>query len=196
MTIERYTYTVPASGVIQVPRGNFFLLTTATPTAVNLRFQREGTSEGINGAAGGVYMRRVQPWDFAELFGAAGVAVEFWCGHEQVDRDETDIRLAVSVISGSVAVVEQPLTSLGNLAPVSLTDAAETLVIAANAARKRLRLSLDSAGGGSVFLRSTTGGNNIYELQPGTWVEFKNTSAVYARNDTGGAINIYRVEEA
>jgi hypothetical protein len=200
MGIERRTDTIPASGVISTPRGNYFLLLTAN-AAVNLRAEARGSSEGFNGVIGGILIRRRLPWDFIEIIGVNGTTLEYFVGHEEVTDDETDIRLAVSVIAGAVNVTELPATSLGNIAPVTALSGAETLLIPANAARKRVRIFCDSANvdGGAVathcYFRGQAGGNNIGEAVPGIFHEFKNSSAVYARNDSGSSYVFYMTEE-
>jgi hypothetical protein len=196
MGIERRTETIPASGVTSTPRGNYFLLLTAN-AAVNLRAEARGTSEGFNGVIGGVFIRRKLPWDFIEIIGVAGTTLEYFVGHEEVTTDETDIRLAVSVIAGAVTVNESPGMTISDIAPVVVATGGEGALFAANAARKRVRVYADGNNGGACYARPAGASvNNIAELQPGMFHEFKTIAGLDVRNDTGGNATFYIFEES
>ena len=195
MSVERTQQTISASGVIQLPRGNFFLLLQAT-ASVNIRSQLGGSSEGFNGVSGGTLIKRVEPWDFIEIFGVAGTVVQWLDGLENVIEDLVDVRLAATTISGSVSINAQPSTTIEDNAAVAAADAAQSALFAANAARRRLRVTADSNNLGSCYVRTVGGANNLLELQPGTYHEFHTIDGAEVRNDTGGVATFYIFEES
>jgi hypothetical protein len=201
VTIQRYTQTIPANGLVEIPSGNFFLLVAASGGSVEVAITQGGTRERFPGAIGGLYVKRVNGWDLIQITGAAGVVIEYWHGSENVDRDETDIRLATSVIAGSVSINELPAGNITDTAPVVCGPGAQTPLIAANAARKRVRFSIDSANvdGGTTashaYIRKAGGAQNLQEAVPGFEYEFKNTSGFDLRNDSAGNYTVYIFEE-
>lgn len=197
MTIQRRSEIIPLSGVIDLPRGNFFLLNSAT-AFVNVRAHRDGVSERFDNIAGGLYIRRVEPWLAMQLTGAAGTTVEYFIGTENVQEDETDTRLAVTAIAGAVSTVEQPSSAIVNNAPVVVPDPGggnEDVLIAANASRRRLRVFADAANPGSCFVRAVTGGNAIAELQPGTSQQFDTLQGLWIFNANAADCTFYLCEE-
>lgn len=192
--IERYTQTINASGRAELAGGNYFLLLTANAT-VNVRADARGVSEGFNGVIGGVLIRRVKPWDQLIIIGAAGTTLEYFHGHEFVEQDETDIRLGVSAVTGTVATAERPSDTVSNLAPVVIATAAAAQIVAASITRRRMRVQADSTNPGSVFIRTAAGTSNIFELQPGVSQAFDTFDELFARNDTGANCTVYRFEE-
>lgn len=194
MSIERYSRTIPASGVIEHSNGNFVLLLTAT-AAVNLRADRQGWSEGFNGITGGVLIRRIKPWDGIQIIGVAGTTVEYIVGQEVVEKDETDIRLQIATIAGVAAFSEQPSATF--VTTVANTDilTANSADVAANLSRRRITVVADSANTGSLRVRdqaATTDGG--IELQPGMFVELKTTAAFRILNNSG-ATQAYSLQE-
>lgn len=199
MSIERKTQTLNASGRAELGRGNFFLLLTAS-AVVNVRADRDGTSEGFNGVSGGVLIRRVRPWDQMIIEGAAGDTIEYYVGSEIVDRDETDIRLAVTAIAGTVPVSESARDTITDSPAVTASNpsspaADETVLVAANPNRKRLRISAKSDNPGSCFVLAASGGNFIAEMQPGVAQQFDVLQGLWISNDTGGDCVFYIDEE-
>ena len=81
--VTRFVEVIPASGRIDRPRGNFFLLLASTVT-LNVLMERDGTSEQFNSVTGGIRVRRVKPWNAMTIFGAAGGTVEFFFGADEV----------------------------------------------------------------------------------------------------------------
>lgn len=204
MTIQRYSQTIPATGLVEIPLGNFFLLVAVSGGSVECAITKGGTRERFPGVVGGLYIKRTEPWELIQIIGAAGLTIEYWHGSELVDRDETDIRLATSVIAGAVTTTEQPASgAITQTAPVVAVTGAQTALIAANASRKRVSFSIDSANvdGGTAathaYLRSAGGTQNLQELVPGfTYGPYKNTNGFDIRNDSGNNYTVYIFEEA
>src|SRR3970282_2642873 len=88
--VTRFVEVIPASGRIDRPRGNFFLLLASTVT-LNVLMERDGTSEQFNSVTGGIRVRRVKPWNAMTIFGAAGGTVEFFFGADEVAEDEVNV---------------------------------------------------------------------------------------------------------
>jgi hypothetical protein len=194
MSVERRSEVIPASGRVEVGRGNLFILYSAT-AAVNLRLEARGTSEGFDNITGGVRVQRIQPWDFAIIIGAAGTTVVYIVGHENINEDLADVFLQVATIAGTVAVATSPASTITDSADVNAADAAQSLLFAANLLRRRITVHVDSANLGSAYFRTIGGANNIGEAQPGVTYSFEGTYGLDIRNDTGGVANFYIFEE-
>ena len=195
MGIERRVQTIDAGGRIDTPRNNFFLILSATGS-VNLRAERGGTSEGFNGISGGILVRRIQSWDTMTIEGTPGVSVEYLVGSEHVERDETDIRLQIATIAGVAAIAEEPAATVADTPQVDIADTTQDELVPANLLRKRVTIFVDPDNGGSCFIRTAGGANNIGVLVPGVTYEFKGRYALDVRNDTGGTATFYIFEEA
>lgn len=194
MSVERFSRTIPASGVINLGPGNFMLLLSAS-ASVDLRADGRGTSEGFNGVTGGLLIARVEPWSSMRIIGAAGTTCDYVVGAENIAEDDTDIRLQIATIAGTAAVAVQPLSSFTNRASVAALTAAQTALFAANTSRKRITVHVDSANAGSCYFRTAGGANNIGEAVPGVSYTFENTAALDVRNDTGSTCTFYLCEE-
>lgn len=194
-SIERFSRTIPASGVIETPRGNVFLLIAATGT-INVRFENGGAAEGVNGVNGGVRVERVKPWDAARILGSAGVTVEFWVGSQEVERDLIDVFTQIATIAGVASVAINPTVAPTDRAPVAAANAAQSVLFAANLLRRKLRVFVDENNAGTAFARVTGGANNIANLQPGSVYTFDGLYGLDVRNDTGAIANFYIFEEA
>ncbi len=189
MSVERYTGALPANGIVEFAGGNYALLLSAS-AAVNLRKDARGTSEGFNGVIGGILIKRVQPWENLRIIGTAGTTYEILIGSENVDQDETDIRLQIATIAGVASVSVQPASQFTSGAASIL--AASNQDFAADTTRKRITISVDSAATASVFVRdqaATTSQGT--EVQPGTYVVIENTAALRIRNNSGVAVQVY-----
>ena len=199
MSIERKTQVINATGSAELARGNFFLLLAAS-APVNVRADRDGTSEGFDGIIGGFIIERVRPWDQMIVFGSVGDSIEYVVGTENVSQDLTDIRLGVSAIAGTVSVIERPSDTINDNAPVvasnpSAPAADESVLIAANPNRRRLRVTADSLNPGPCYVLSVTGGNPIDELQAGTSKEFDTLQGLFVTNANGADCTFYLNEE-
>lgn len=194
MSVTRIATTIPASGRYELISGNFMLL-AAVSAAVNITTKRDGFPEEFNSVQGGLYVRRVVPWQAAYIVGAAGTTFEVFIGTEVNEKDETDIRTQIATVSGTVLVSTQPLSTVANTAAVTGATGAETVLFAANLLRKRMRIFVDENNPGTCYLRSASGGNAIANLQPGAQYDWFNTAAAWIRNDTGGNCTFYLLEE-
>jgi len=192
-TMERYSRTIPANGIIELMRGNVLLLISAT-AAVNLRLENGGAAEGISGVIGGVRIERVKPWENARIVGTAGVTVEFWVGAQNVEKDVIDVIAQIATIAGVVPVSLASSAFTVNTAE-SVLATATSVDIAANALRKRLTIQASSGNTGSLWIRdqaATTNGG--IELQGGQAVVLDTTAAMRIRNNSG-ANQSYSISE-
>lgn len=193
-TLERRSETIPATGRIELPRGNSFIFLSAT-AAVNVRLQNGGHSEGVDGATGGVRIRRRQPWDNLYIIGPAGTTVVYFIGTDENDQDLTEVFLQSTVIAGVTAVALAPSATVASPDDNAL-PAATTETIAANPLRRRITigcLSTNTVG----FRVQASGANDAsgIEVQPGTFVEFQTTAALDIRNNDGAIATSYYIFE-
>jgi hypothetical protein len=87
--------------------------------------------------------------------------------------------------------------TISDIAPVVAGTGAETVLFAANAARRRVRVYVDVLNGGSCYARPAGAStNNVAELQPGMFYEFNTIAGLDVRNDTGGNATFYIFEES
>lgn len=200
MTVERYVEQIPQSSdaaPVQLPLergpGNFLLFQTSN-ALVNITLFFDGVKEVFAQVNGGIYVRRVKPWSNMRIDGAVGTQCTFFYGSEATDKDDTDIRIQVASIAGSVLTQEQPSATIVDNPLVACGNAALTAVAPANLLRRRITLSTD-AGSGVVYARKHGGGNNLAPMQAGVLYEFRTTAAIDVRNDSGAGVNVYVFEE-
>ncbi len=196
MSVERFSRTIPASGVIDLGPGNFMLLLSAS-AALNLRADGGGTSEGFNSVTGGLVISRVQPWSSMRLIGTPGIACDYVVGQENISEDDTDIRLQIATIAGTASFAEAPSATItASPAAVTVTTATAS-TIAANLTRRRITVCAPSTNTGSVYIQTVAAGaNRGIELQPGTFVEMRTTAAMDIRNDSGASQAFTTFEES
>lgn len=172
MSLNRYTPTIPASGVVESQGGNFMLLLTAS-AAVSLRLENGGHAEQFNGVDGGLLVRRVTPWDNARILGAPGTTLVFLYGNSFTDKDETDVRLQIATIAGVAATRLQPFAAVTDLAPVALTQSQNAELFPANVLRQRITVAVDPNNPDIALCRvHGPGVNTIRYLQPGVEYTF------------------------
>lgn len=196
MTIQRQALVLPASGVIETMLGNFCLLVTSN-AAVNLRLVNGGSGERFDGVVGGLYLRRVKPWDNLQIIGAAGTSIEFWIGNEDTDEDVTDIRLQITTIAGVASFAEAPSATIATPARQTRATAGAT-TIAANLLRRRITIAnpSDNATPGLLYVQaSPAGAGRGIPLDTGLFVELKTTAAIDIRNDSGVTVDFTTFEE-
>lgn len=195
MSLERRVQIIPANGRFEMPGGNYILFLTAT-AAVELQMLRDGTSDRFIGVTGGLLLRRIKPYQNIVIIGTAGVSVEVIVGSEVVEKDETDIRLAVTAIAGTISTTIAPSSILStpddNALAVSATEN-----IAANLSRKRITIGVLSTE--LVGVRAQAVGANDasgVEIQPGTSYTFETTASIDVRNnDATNATSYWILEE-
>jgi hypothetical protein len=204
MTIERYVEQVPQS-IDAVPQqlpiergpGNFLLFQTSTSN-ITITLMFDGVREVFANVNGGVYVRRVKPWQNLRIDGAIGTQVTYFVGTENVDRDETDIRQQIAVISGVTATADQPAQAMTDTPNVAVPNGALTQIVPVNNARRRVQISFPSNSAipaNTVFIRRAGGVNNLQEVQAGVVYPFVGFYAISVRNDSGGALTALVLEE-
>lgn len=194
-SIERYSRTIPASGVIEHGRGNVVLLIAATGS-INLRAENGGAAEGVNGVVGGVRIERIRPWDNLRILGTAGVTVEYWIGSQIVERDLIDVFTQITTIAGVASFSEVPSAAVATPDDNTLAASA-TENIAANLLRRRITIGCLSSNTDG-FRVQAAGANDLsgIEVQPGTYVELKTTASLDIRNNTATSTSYYVFEES
>ena len=204
MSIERYVELIPQTTdavpvVLPLERGpGNFLLFQLSSASVNVTLLGEGVREVFAGIVGGLYVKRVKPWKNLRIEGAVGTQVNYFIGNENVDRDETDIRLQTTLIAGITATADAPAATLNDTPTVAVPNTALTPVVPANLSRRRVGISFVSnaaIGAGTVFFRKAGGVNNLLEVQAGVQYNFSGTYGVSVRNDSGGALTAMVAEE-
>lgn len=195
-TLERRQEVIPANGRLELPRGNSFIFQSST-TAVNVRLQGDGVSEGVDGASGGVRIRRRKSWDNLFIIGAAGTTVVYFIGWDETTEDLTDVFLQTTVIAGIAAVAEAPSATVSALADNAIA-AATTENIAPNLLRRRITIGVLSTALAAVRVKNAGGpALSGIEIQPGQYVEFRTTASLDVRNDDAvNATSYYIFEES
>lgn len=194
--VERYSQVIPANGRLELPRGNLLIFISST-AAVNVRIERGGASEGINGVTGGLRVRRIRSWDNVIVIGAAGTTCVYFLGSDDVTEDVTDVFLQVTVIAGTASFAEAPAATVADTAAITRATATQGQLFPANLLRRRISVHVESANAGSCYARALGGGaNNIGELQPGVVYNFNGTYGLDVRNDTGANALFYLFEES
>jgi hypothetical protein len=194
--LTKFTQIIPASGELVAGNDNNSLVFLSATAAVNLRIENAGTGERFDDVTGGIYIRRIKPWSQCRFLGAAGTSVEYFVGTEFNDKDETDIRLAVTAIAGSVSVIDAPTTVISDTAPVIVPDSTQTPIVPVSLTRRMVRITVDTATAGVVYLRSTAGVNNLAEIQPGIMYPFPTRAGIDCYHETGADVTVYVFEES
>lgn len=193
MTTEVLSIPVGPTTVARTGQGRAFYI-VSTPAALTIRAIKPNRSGVLtfSGFGAGFKLRPVAPedrWDNLAIECATPGTVVIVVGD-----DDVEIAAAVNVL-GVTTTQEAPATAVTEAGSVAAANAAQTAIVAANPARRRVTISADSGNAGSVHLRRTGGAANVYELQPGVSLTLENTAGFDVRNDTGAVANIYRLEE-
>lgn len=184
---------IPAAGRIVVGPSNLFFIRASTAN-VTVRFMQGGTEYGAIGVGAGYIKRNRAEWERLTIEGTPGVAIEFFVGTEAIAEDDTDYRAQIATISGVTLITEQPAAALSTPAAVNVNTASAS-TIAANLLRRRITLGAPSTNTGSMFVQQVgAGAGRGLELQPGIFIEVKNTVALDVRNDSG-ATQAYTIFE-
>jgi hypothetical protein len=203
MTIERFVENVPSdvTGAIQLPLerpGGNFLLFQSSLALVTISLIYDGPREVFANVNGGIYVRRIKPWQNMRIDGPIGTQITFFYGNETTDKDETDIRQQVAVLAGVSAFADQPAAVISNKPTVAVPNTAQTTIFPVNNGRRRIAFSFASNAvipANTVFARTVGGGNNLFEIQPGVLYNDNIFAGLDIRNDSGGALTamIYEV---
>lgn len=192
--VTRFVEIIPASGRIDRPRGNFWLLLSST-VSLNVTMERDGSSEQFNGITGGIRVRRVVPWNALTMFGAPGGQIEFFFGADEVNEDDVNVFLQVATIAGVALFAESPSATIATPADNAL-PAATTENIAANLLRRRITIGVLSTETVGVRVQAVGAADaSGIEVQPGTFVELKTTASIDIRNNDGAVATSYYILE-
>ena len=195
MSVERRQDTIPATGRVEAMRGNVVLLLTST-VAINMRLQIDGKTENFDGVTGGIYIKRVKPFETLSFTGAAGGVITYFIGSEDVDTDETDIRLQVASLTGVSLTQESPAADVVDRAQTTCFTGTTTL-FAANLARRRISvITFDYVGGlGNVTFKRIGGANLLLPVQTGVLYQFDGTYGLAVVNSLAGSQTFFIFEE-
>lgn len=164
-----------ANGRVVVGGGNFFML-IQTPAAINVRFVRGGTTFGADGVEAGYVKGLVEPFEKCYIDGGTPAAtVKFFVGDEQIAEDFTDYRRTVGVFQ------QQQSSSIADTADVAV-GAGATLIIAANASRRKVTIVVDDIvadGPIRVGTLATVAVARGLKLAQGKSYTYEGTAALY-----------------
>lgn len=192
-----YNQNLPASGTMQLDRGNFFFLFGSTaPVSVLFVYDR-GHAEQMANVPTGTQVKRVKSWDRVILTGTGGTNVEFWHGYAFSREDQTNVQATIASITGTV------LTTPGLGSSNSPTTHADVALatgtgstIAANAARKMLIIgSLSTNAPATTQLRVGSAASAIgIELSAGNQIALPVSASVGVFNGDANAQTFWYVE--
>lgn len=196
MSTEVLTQTVGAGGKAIFGSGSQFLIVAAA-SSVTVVAKSIGNSNKnrtfANVPAGFKFTADSQDdgFDTLEVTSAAAQTITLSVGTDDVTYSNS------VTVTGTTTTSELPASTLSNTAPVACPNAAQTAVVPANGARRRVSLTVDPLfAGGIVFARSTGGTQNLVPMQAGLSYPFAGTYGVDVRNDAGSAVTIYIAEES
>lgn len=200
MSARNYSQTIGAGATITLPAGRYFYVQTASSALDIVTEGNPGSPVQFLGVGAGSKFGPVpdgKGWKYLKVTSALAQLVVI------IISDDGDFEVAAGVtVTGVASVAEAPASTITNTPPVDANTGAETLLIAANASRRRVEIAADSsnADGGTTashggLIRGQTGGNAIDELQPGVSKWFNYTGALYVRNDSGSTNRFYVREE-
>lgn len=179
MTMEIKSYTIPATGLVQLePANSFFIL--AVSGTVEIQLNTYGAPERLGNFAsgisvpGGMRVSRVKGWKALVMLGASGTTITVFYGNQNVREDLTDVLLAST--TGALNTSPGPGSAVNGANHADVTVAATTLdnTITANASRKFLIVGSYSRNAPTtpLNLRLQAGAGVAaaegIELQPGT----------------------------
>lgn len=179
MTTRTYTLSFSGAGTGVLPAGVFFYVKSATAAlTIRTRGNTSAPIEFTNVGAGLKFgpVPESKRWTYLDVESALAQTVEV------VVSDDAEVDIASTVnVAGNVTVSEVPCTALSTPARVPVSTA-ETLLIAANATRRRLTVQAPSTNTASVNIgpSSELSPTRGFELQPGQAVELLTTASVYA----------------
>lgn len=193
MSTRTYTLSFLGASTLVLPGGVFFYVKSAA-AALTIRTRGSTTSpiEFTNVGAGLRFgpVPADKRWTYLDVTSASVQSVEVVVS----DDAEVDIASTVSV-AGNVTTTELPASAVATPA-ANVIVTASALVIAANAARKRIKICSDPANTGNVYIQATgAGAGRGIPLQPGLYEEVQGTYAFDVRNDSGVSCTVTQYEE-
>lgn len=172
-------------------RGRYFLLVSAG-APVTLKFNQPNRGAGITLENVGVL--KVGPvedesyWQSVEILSTGAGTITFINGDDPVEFPN-----AVTV-TGVTQITEAP-SSVVVTPPDNPIAAATTETIAANGARKRIRIGVLSTETVSLRIREVGATGGGAEIQPGTNEPFVTTAALEVRNNDAAVASSYWIFE-
>lgn len=192
-----YNQNLPASGTMQLDRGNFFFLFGAAAPVTLLFVYDRGHAEPMANVPVGTQIKRVKGWDRVMVTGTGGTNVEFWHGYAFSREDQTNVQATIASITGTVATT--PGLGSSN-SPTTHADVALATgtgsTIPANAARKVLIIgSLSTNAPATTQLRVGSAASAVgEELPAGTQIALPVAAAVGVFNGDANTQTFWYLE--
>lgn len=179
--VSSQTVVLDANGRAILSNANFiFIISASLPVSVQLK--REGSTEDFASIQAGLQVGRLQRWSECRLTGTAGATIQLFYGYTSLREDVTVFNQQIATIAGTVAVADLPASTLTDTADTTQAASTQT-AISANLARRRITIGVLSTSGNGVRVSFSGAANTRgIEVQPGTFVEFRNTAALVVRN--------------
>lgn len=193
MSTRTYTLTFLGAGTATLPAGVFFYIKSASAAlSITTRGSTTAPIELTNVGAGLRFgpVPGEKRWTYLDVTSATAQVVE------AVVSDDAEVDIASTVnVAGSVTVQELPATALATPAASNVLTAT-ALSVAANPARKRIKVCNDPVNTGTVYLQAVgAGAGRGVPIQPGMYEEVKGTYAFDVRNDSGSTVVVTLAEE-
>jgi hypothetical protein len=194
VTTRNYSLVFGAGEQKTLPGGVFFLVTAATSAISIVTRGSQATPRRFDSVGAGLSFGPIdasKAWTYLDVTSAGAQTVEI------IVSDDAEVRVGnVVSVSGSVATTQLPSSAHATPARIACPIGADTLLIAANGARKRLIIQVPSTELTSVVVgpNGSLGALQGLEIQPGTNEPFVSTAAYYGRG-IGGTTNVQIMEE-
>lgn len=180
-TYATRSFTVPAGGSVEIYRQASFLTCLEANGEFEVSFDNAPRVEFEQGLT----FRTPGGFDRLQIINPNASALTVRMGF-----GKGDVRDARLTIGGQLNMAEVMPDLLTTGAAVAAADAAVTLLAAANTARREIVVSND--GVGKIYIGGAAGaaaGEGL-PLAAGATLVLETTAAVYARNDSGAAVNV------
>lgn len=186
MSIQTFSYTLADGEAVTINRKGDLFSCLAASGGFKVGFDNTSSFDW----ASGLSLRTPGEFEQVRIVNTSGAANPI-----QVAIGFGDLRDARLTLGGAVVNTLRTVPDvLTTGAAIAAANAANTLIAAANAQRNEIIIA--NLGAATVYLNGTPGaiaGQGI-PLAGGGLMVLENTAAIYARNDTGGAVNISATE--
>lgn len=192
MTTEVLTMVLTAGVQSTAGQGRMFYVKTASaPLTITCDIKGTGGTvrRFVNIPAGFKFkVDEARGWTYLRILSVVSQSIELILGDDDVDvANAVSVTGTASVDDSSAAITDTPAVALPNTT---------TTAVIAGGTRRRVTLTAPLANTGSIFVRmSAASANNLLELQPGTFAEFRTKAGLWCRNDTGAAQSVLVLEE-
>lgn len=186
------TEVFPATGQIVFGSANFLML-VSTGAAMDVKLFRDGTSMDYVGLQAGFVKGLVRSFDRGTLTGTAGSSVSYFIGQEEINEDFTDYRRTVGVFQA-----QQSASLQAPSADVSVgAGAGGTLIVAANAARRKVTIKLLNTADTNIRVgpTATITATRGLQLEGGQSYTYEGTDALYGIREGGTTAPVCILEE-